>query len=62
MSKFYWCLTHQTVEQGDACRAADRLGPYESAEAARRWSERLEDREEAWEAEDRRWHGEPDDD
>lgn len=56
---FYWCLTHQRVEQGTGCRALDRLGPYPSPDAARAWRDRHEDRDERWEAEDRRWHDEP---
>lgn len=57
MTRFYWCLTHGKVEQGTVCRAADRLGPYETPEAARAWRDRLEGREDTWEAEDERWHG-----
>ncbi len=62
MSDFYWCLTHGTVERGSVCRAANRLGPYATAEEARRWSERVEDRNETWKAEDERWHGDGDED
>jgi hypothetical protein len=58
MAQYYWCLTHQRVEEGTVCRAANRLGPYESPEAARNWSERVEQRAEKWKAEDERWHGE----
>ena len=61
MGEFYWCLTHDQVEEGTAkCRAADRLGPYDSAAAARAWKERADARNEAWKAEDERWHGERD--
>ncbi len=54
---YYWCFKHRTVEQGRACKAANRFGPYESPEAARGWKERLERRDEAWAADDERWHG-----
>ncbi|WP_370327315.1 hypothetical protein [Euzebya sp.] len=52
---WWWCLTHETVEQGSTCRAQDRLGPYPTADAARDWKARRDAREEAWEAEDERW-------
>lgn len=55
MSEYYWCFTHGTVEIGAVCRASGRLGPYESSEAARNWQERVEQREDAWKAEDERW-------
>ncbi len=61
MSDFYWCLTHHRVERGNVCRAVDRMGPYESEEAARGWSERVESRDDAWQAEDERWEGPKDD-
>jgi hypothetical protein len=57
MGDFYWCMQHETVEEGRQCRAATRLGPYETPEAARRWRERSEARDDAWQAEDERWHG-----
>lgn len=60
MSGFYWCLTHSKVEQGTLCRATNRLGPYASADEARAWRDRVETRDETWEAEDERWHGEDD--
>ena len=61
MPHYYWCLEHQRVEQGTVCKAVNRLGPYGSEEEARSWSERVEGRNDAWEAEDERWHGRPDD-
>jgi len=61
MGNYYWCFTHQTVEEGPVCRAANRLGPYDSPEAARNWSERVEDRNEAWQAEDERWSDDDED-
>jgi hypothetical protein len=62
MGVFYLCMEHGTVEEGRSCRAAVRLGPYDSPDEARRWRERVEARDEAWQAEDERWHGEGDED
>ncbi len=53
--RFYWCLSHATVEEGERCRAQDRLGPYDSAEAARNWKQTHEQRQEKWEDEDEAW-------
>jgi hypothetical protein len=47
---YYYCLTHQTVEEGAGCRAADRMGPYDSAAAAANWRQTHEAREQVWEA------------
>lgn len=34
-AKFYYCTKHDRVEGPEGCRAADRLGPYDTeAEAA----------------------------
>ncbi|MGA8852046.1 MAG: hypothetical protein WB508_10040 [Aeromicrobium sp.] len=33
-AKFYYCTKHDRVEGEDGCRAADRLGPYDTAEEA----------------------------
>lgn len=61
MSAYYWCLTHERVEEGASCRAVDRMGPYPSPEAARGWRDRVEERNETWQAEDERWHGSDED-
>jgi hypothetical protein len=61
MTEYWWCLTHDRVEQGSICRADNRLGPYASEADARAWRERRDTREETWEEEDKRWHGEDDD-
>lgn len=58
--QWFWCMRHQCVEEGAGCRGADRLGPYPSADAAAHWRDRVEQRNEAWQAEDDRWEaGEP---
>ena len=56
---WYWCFSHGRAEpEGDQCRADDRMGPYSSEEEARQWRDRVEQRNEAWDEEDRRWEGE----
>lgn len=55
MSEQYWfCLKHQTVETADGCKAADRLGPYDSEAEASRALERVAERNESWD-DDPRW-------
>lgn len=56
--EWYWCLRHQRAE-GDqsSCPPDDRLGPYESEDAARHWRERVEARNEKWDKEDEEWEG-----
>ena len=62
---WYWCLRHGRAEGGEgpqgveaACPPEDRMGPYESREAAEHWKERVEARNERWDREDREWSGE----
>jgi hypothetical protein len=58
--EYFWCLRHARVESGDQlCPAKYRLGPFPSAAEAERALERVRERNEAWEAEDARWRGEP---
>lgn len=55
---WFWCLRHGQAEPAaEACAADDRLGPYESKEAAEHWKERVESRNEAWDEADRAWSG-----
>jgi hypothetical protein len=61
MGDYFWCFEHGRVEEGRTCRAVSRLGPYDTPEAARRWRERVDARNEVWDDEDDRWRGEPDD-
>lgn len=56
MAKWYYCLRHHTVEEGRTCRADERLGPYDSAEEARQWRDRVAARDESWHAADEAWH------
>lgn len=46
---WYWCLTHHTVEPYEACKAAERLGPYDTLEEAAQALERVQARNEEWE-------------
>ena len=55
--EWYWCMRHATVEEGVGCRGSERLGPYPSREAAERWQDKVQERNEAWDEEDRRWAG-----
>lgn len=66
--QWYWCLSHQQVEPAGQCRADDRMGPYESPEAAARWKEKFSDRQaqqeqskDAWDREDEAWDAWPQD-
>lgn len=59
---WYWCLRHERAEEaGHACPAEDRLGPYESKQAAQHWRERVEARNDRWDEQDREWSGEDED-
>jgi hypothetical protein len=58
MADYYWCLTHAEVEVGTTCRATDRLGPYASREEALAWRDRVDRRNDEWQAEDERWAAE----
>lgn len=53
---FYYCLKHKAVEPKAGCRGEDRLGPYTSKAEAERALDKVAERNEEWEAEDRRWH------
>ncbi|MET7300588.1 hypothetical protein [Embleya sp. NPDC005575] len=53
--EWYYCLKHGTVEEGPECRAADRLGPYETREAAAHAMDTAREREAEW-REDPRWN------
>ncbi len=52
--QWYWCFRHAAVEPSDGCPGTDRMGPYASPEEARNWRQRVEARNEAWDAEDDR--------
>lgn len=54
---WYWCLTHARVEGESGCSNDDRMGPYESREAAEGWREKADARNEKWDKEDKEWSG-----
>lgn len=59
--EYFWCLRHQQVESGDdVCAARYRLGPYRSPAEAEQALDRVQERNEEWDAEDVRWAGETD--
>lgn len=47
--QYYWCLVHHQVEPLDGCKAADRLGPYPTAQQAAEAIQHAEANNEAWE-------------
>ena len=58
-ARYYWCTRHHRVETDtDACPARHLLGPYSSASDAENALRLVEQRNEAWDAEDARWAGE----
>ena len=57
---WWFCLKHHAVEPYQGCRAADRLGPYDTRAEAAEALERVAERNEAWE-EDPRWNDEAED-
>ncbi|HWL98132.1 MAG TPA: hypothetical protein VNP20_12345 [Nocardioidaceae bacterium] len=58
--RWYFCLNHHTVEPEDGCKAADRLGPYDSQAEASRALEKVAERNEEWEN-DPAWNDDKDD-
>jgi hypothetical protein len=58
---YYWCLKHNRVETDDnKCDESKLLGPYRTRSEAENALTKVRQRNEAWEAEDERWHGERD--
>ena len=53
--RYYWSLNDgRVVTEEDGVKAADRLGPYDTAEEAARALETVAARNEAWDEEDRK--------
>ncbi len=57
MADYYYCLTHHEVEEGQGCRAADRMGPYPSPAAAQHWQQAVAERNEEADEQDREDRG-----
>ncbi|MFT3834768.1 MAG: hypothetical protein QM711_15865 [Micropruina sp.] len=49
---WYWCLKHHAVEPYEGCKAEDRLGPYPSRDEAAHALQKVQQRNEQWDAED----------
>lgn len=60
-SGWYYCLTHQTVEQGKGCRGGDRMGPYPDEATAARALEIARERTRAVDESDKKWRGDDED-
>lgn len=45
---YFYCLKHHTVEGDQGCKAADRLGPYETEAEASRALETAHEKSDAW--------------
>lgn len=56
---YFYCTKHGAVEGEEGCRAADRLGPYDTREEAERALQIAHERTEAWDH-DPRWNDDPD--
>ncbi|MBO3745672.1 hypothetical protein J5X84_06275 [Streptosporangiaceae bacterium NEAU-GS5] len=58
MSGHWWfCLTHKRVEGDDGCPNKDRMGPYETEEAAANALKTAAERNKAWQDQDKEWEG-----
>lgn len=52
--EWFYCLKHDTVEEGPQCPAKDRLGPYATPAEAGRALETVQERNVEWDR-DPRW-------
>ncbi|HEX6935843.1 MAG TPA: hypothetical protein VF227_04930 [Actinomycetes bacterium] len=52
--KWWFCLRHNTVEQGSVCANSERMGPYDTREEAENALAHAAERTEAWDS-DPRW-------
>lgn len=53
--QWYFCLDHKQVESDGGCRNAERLGPYDTREAASRALQTAAERTQSWD-EDPGWN------
>lgn len=51
--QWWYCLRHHAVEPTDACKAEERLGPYDTYDAAADALKRVQERNTAWEEDPR---------
>jgi hypothetical protein len=56
---YYFCLKHHRVEGEEGCRAADRLGPYDTEAEASHALEIAAERTKSWD-EDPDWNDDAD--
>jgi len=54
--KWYYCLDHKTVEDAWGCRSVNRFGPYATREEAQNALQKVAERNEQWDEEDRAWN------
>jgi hypothetical protein len=54
-TEWYYCLDHKIVEPKAGCRSVNRFGPYATREEAERALEKVAERNEEWEQQDREW-------
>ena len=55
---WFYCLKHHTVEDRDGCAERHRLGPYDTRAEAEQALQKVAERNEKADAEDRAWAGE----
>ena len=53
--EYYYCLVHKAVEPLDGCKAADRLGPYATADEDAKALDHAAERNEQWDS-DPKWN------
>lgn len=57
-TRFWYCVKHKRVETDEnMCPPIDRLGPYDTQQEAEHALATAEERNEAWDEEDKEWNG-----
>ena len=58
MAEWYWCLDHGAAEEASSdCPPDRRMGPYPTRDDAEHWKDRVESRNDKWDADDASWSG-----
>ena len=57
MAQWWYCLVHNKVEPEEGCPNSERLGPFDSPEAAGKALEIAAKRNEEWDAREDEWNG-----